>query len=185
MLSSTNSVLMSFEETVERYLSELTNLSMEQLVQTTSEEEWSLGQMYMHLIQSALFMHLRNAGQCLAEGGAAPDATAEKTERGKAAFEQGSFPRVRIRVPASPQYTPQQPESKEQLIEGFSRVVEQMKHMESALSQAAGSSTVLHPGFGALNAAEWFQLVEMHYRHHLLQLERLKSELNISQGTYN
>ncbi|RAP28452.1 hypothetical protein C2W64_04886 [Brevibacillus laterosporus] len=28
---------------------------------------------------------------------------------------------------------------------------------------------MMHPGFGALNAQEWYVLVEMHYRHHLLQ----------------
>lgn len=177
MLSSTESVLELFEESVERYMSELTSLDMQQLLKKTSEEEWSLGQMYIHLIQSALFMHLRNVEQCLAGSEAALEAAGEKTEQGKKAFELGSFPPIRIRVPASPQYTPQQPESKVQLIEGLSRVVERMKHTECVLRQAAGSTTVVHPGFGALNASEWFQLVEMHYRHHLLQLDRLKNEL--------
>lgn len=47
--------------------------------------------------------------------------------------------------------------------------------MEAALSQAPESRKMVHPGFGALNANEWFVLVEMHYRHHLAQLERLKN----------
>lgn len=79
---------------------------------------------YMHLIQSALFMHLQNVDQCLDGSEAALDAIGEKTEKGKAVFEEGSFPPVRIRVPASPQYTAQQPESKEQLTEGLNRVVD-------------------------------------------------------------
>lgn len=34
-------------------------------------------------------------------------------------------------------------------------------------------NTVLHPRFGGLNALEWFRLIEMHYRHHLLQKQHL------------
>lgn len=176
-MRSTEQVLHSFEDTVGRYLNELTGLDMEDLHKKTDEEEWSIGQMYMHLIQSALFMHLHNIDLCLAGGETEGEVLAEKTEQGKAVFEQGSFPAIRIRVPASPQYTPHQPESKEQLIEGLRRVAERMKRSEQVLRQAPESKTALHPAFGALNASEWFQLIEMHYRHHLLQLDRLKKEL--------
>ncbi|MDQ0062711.1 DinB family protein [Paenibacillus harenae] len=180
-MRSTAEALQAFEATVGRYLVELENLDMEQLHAKPNEEEWSIGQMYMHLIQSAQFMHLRNVDQCLAGSEAVLRSTGEKTENGKAAFELGSFPPIRIRVPASPQYTPQQPECKEQLIEGLRGVVERMKRTEIALSQAVEGNKILHPGFGALNATEWFLLVEMHYRHHLLQLERLQNFLENCQ----
>lgn len=176
-MRSTAEALQAFEAIVGRYLIELESLDMEQLIKKPNEEEWSIGQMYMHLIQSAQFMHLHNVDQCLAGSEATVDAMEEKTERGKEAFELGSFPPVRIRVPASPQYTPKQPESKEKLTEGFRGVVERMKRIESTLSKVPESKKILHPGFGALNANEWFLLIEMHYRHHLLQLERLKNFL--------
>jgi len=176
-MRSTTEALQAFEALVGRYLIELESLDMEQLIKKPNEEEWSIGQMYMHLIQSAQFMHLHNVDQCLAASEAAVDAMEEKTERGKEAFELGRFPPVRIRVPASPQYTPKQPESREQLTEGFRGVVERMKRTESTLSQVSECKKILHPGFGALNANEWFLLIEMHYRHHLLQLERLKTFL--------
>ncbi|WP_261304371.1 DinB family protein [Paenibacillus andongensis] len=176
-MRSTAEALQAFETIVGRYLIELESLDMEQLIQKPNEEEWSIGQMYMHLIQSAQFMHLHNVDQCLAGSEATVDAMEEKTERGKEAFELESFPPVQIRVPASPHYTPKQPESKEQLTEGFRGVVERMKRTESDLSKVPESKKILHPGFGALNANEWFLLIEMHYRHHLLQLERLKNLL--------
>lgn len=179
-MRSTSEVLRTFEETVGRYLIELENLHMEQLLKKVDEEEWSIGQMYMHLVQSAQFMHLHHADQCLSASEDTVDATGEKTERGKQAFELGSFPPVRVRVPASPQYTPQQPESKEQLTQGLLDVVERMKRIEPALSNASEGRKTLHPGLGALNAMEWFLLVEMHYRHHLLQLERLKTLYEIT-----
>lgn len=176
-MRSTAEALQAFEAVVGRYLIELDSLDMEQLIKKPNEEEWSIGQMYMHLIQSAQFMHLHNVDQCLAGSEATVDAIEEKTERGKEAFQLGSFPPVRIRVPASPQYTPKQPESKEQLMEGLNGTVERMKRTESALSKVPESKKMVHPGFGALNANEWFLLIEMHYRHHLSQLERLKNFL--------
>ncbi|WP_307719592.1 DinB family protein [Paenibacillus chibensis] len=80
-------------------------------------------------------------------------------------------------MPPSPQYTPQQPESKEKLIQGLRTVIQRMKEAEPTLEKASKQHTVSHPSFGGLNAKEWFLLVEMHYRHHLLQLERLKQGL--------
>lgn len=176
-MKSTKEALQEFEAAVERYLSELDNLEWEQLLQKTNEEEWSIGQMYLHLIQSAQFMHLQHVEQCLAEGNDTLAPEDEKTEQGRSIFEQGGFPPIRIRVPASPQYIPQQPVSKAQLREGLSGVVERMRRTEPALSQASQEHKIAHPRFGALTAIEWFLLVEMHYRHHFLQLERLKKEL--------
>lgn len=176
MLRSTTEALQELEATVTRYLTELEHLDMEQLQQKENDEEWSIGQMLMHLIQSAQFMHLSNVDQCLA-GSEATLAEGEKTEQGRAVYELGSFPPVRIRVPASPQYTPRQPESKEQIVEGLHSVVERMKRTEPALNQGAETNKIPHPRFGPLSATEWFLLVEMHYRHHLIQLDRLKSQL--------
>lgn len=179
MMRNTVEALQAFETTVAVYLNELGHLELEELHIKPNEEEWSIGQMYMHLIQSAQYMHLRNVDQCLAGNETAVESPGEKTERGKTVFELGSFPPVRIRIPASPQYTPQQPTSKEQLVEGLQGVVERMKRTEPVVRQADSSITIPHPGFGALNAKEWFLLVEMHYRHHLLQLDRLKKELSL------
>lgn len=64
-MRSTTEVLTSFETAVERYLAELNKLDMSSLYKKQSEEEWSIGQMYVHLIQSALFLHLHNIEQCL------------------------------------------------------------------------------------------------------------------------
>jgi len=173
-MKSTKKVLKSFELTVERYLAELTKLNMDKIHRKLNEEDWSIGQMYVHLIQSA-FMHLHNVEQCLAGNESTLNPTKEKTEQGKIVFKLEQFPAVRIKVPASPNYTPQPPESMEHLVEGLHSVVERMRNTESVLLQVPVSNKILHPAFGALNAQEWFMLIEMHYRHHFLQLDRLKS----------
>ena len=175
-MKSTIEVLKSFEITAERYLEELKKLNMEKLNRKLNEEEWSVGQMYVHLIQSA-FMHLHNVDQCLVGSESTLSQAKEKTEQGKAVFKLQQFPAIRIKVPASPNYTPPLPESMEQLEEGLHSVVERMRNTEAVLHQAPESKKILHPAFGALNAQDWFLLIEMHYRHHFLQLDRLKTSL--------
>lgn len=171
---STKEALQRFEETATHYIHELDQFSLDQLKQKQSDNEWSIGQMFQHLISSALHMQLRNLEQCLMSSQEPQVPQVVKTEVGAAVFMQGSFPPIRIQVPPTPQYTPAQPESKEQLIQGLHTVIQRMKEIEPTLVEATKHKTV---PFGGLCAVEWFLLVEMHYRHHLRQLERLKKEL--------
>ncbi|WP_434749884.1 DinB family protein [Paenibacillus amylolyticus] len=178
-MKSTNEILQSFETSVERYVAELNLMNMDELIQKENEEEWSIGQMYMHLIQSALFMQLRNIEHALARNEHTVDVDAEKTELGNQVFEAEQFPPVRVKVPASPQYTPVQPESKEQLAQGLQQVLDRMRSTATVLvlEEVVTGSKVPHPRLGALNAQEWFHLIDMHYKHHFLQLDRLKMNL--------
>ncbi|WP_400164498.1 DinB family protein [Brevibacillus sp. TJ4] len=177
-MGTTKEALQRFEETAGYYLRELDQFSLEQLQQKPNDQDWSIGQMFQHLINSALFMQIRNIDQLLMPPQDGPGRREEKTEMGSAVFSQGSFPPIRIQVPPSPHYTPEQPESKEQLIDGLRAVMQRMKEIEPVLGQASKHCTVNHPSFGGLCAEEWFLLVEMHYRHHLTQLDRLKRALN-------
>lgn len=183
-MARTKAVLEPIQQTTAVYRQELDRLTMEQLRWKPSEEEWSIGQMLRHLIDSALGMQLRHVEQCIAcsaqteaatgeEANKSPD-VAGKTKQGEAVFARGSFPPERIHVPPSPMYTPVQPETKEELVEGFGMVIRRMQELEPLLPAASEACTVAHPRLGALNATEWFLLVEMHFRHHLRQLERLK-----------
>jgi hypothetical protein len=174
---NTTETLQRFEEITNHYLQELNGFSMEQLKRQPSENEWSIGQMYLHLINASLYMQLRNVDHCMTQSEDSVISKGEKTESGQAVFDQGGFPPVRIQVPPSPQYTPGQPESKEQLVQGLNAVLSRMKEIEPTIKKAPTQNTVSHPRLGALNANEWFMLVEMHYRHHLQQKDRLKKDL--------
>ncbi|KIL42317.1 hypothetical protein SD70_02085 [Gordoniibacillus kamchatkensis] len=202
-MTDTKTVLSKFEQTVAHYERELERYDLEQLTRKPGEEEWSLGQMYMHLIRSSLFMQLANVDACRKEGldsgapvsgvpgtreaavaaSSAPGATAAtaagKTEQGAALFAMGSFPPEPVRVPPSPQYTPPQPESKDELAQGLRQVLARMRELEPALAHIPPERTRPHPRLGGLNAVEWFLLVEMHYRHHLLQKARLDAFLGM------
>lgn len=171
-------IIHDLQRTAAHYLENVDRFSLEQLQEVPAEGGWSLGQMYMHLIGSALYMQIASANRCLAGNGDHLGDGA-KTEAGTAVFDLGSFPPIRVHVPPSPQYTPQQPDSKEQITGGLSNVLEQMELLGSSLADYDESHTALHPRLGALNAMEWFALTEMHYRHHLAQENRLIQELGL------
>ncbi|AGA56362.1 MULTISPECIES: DinB family protein [Paenibacillaceae] len=195
-MSIAKETLSRFEETVNGYIRDLEGTSMDQLLWKPAEDEWSLGQMYMHLIRSARFMHLRNVALCLDPNGSPEVTQAGKTEQGEKVFKMGSFPPIRIRVAPSPQYTPPQPESKEQIVDGLRDALRRMAEIEPAVTaafepdhpvrsesgKAIARHTVLHPQFGGLNALEWFRLAEMHYRHHLRQKSRLDDAWRVAHA---
>ncbi|GKS11802.1 hypothetical protein YDYSY3_28020 [Paenibacillus chitinolyticus] len=168
----TKEMLRKFEETVSGYIRELDGVSLEQLLWKPAEDEWSLGQMHVHLIHSAQFMHLRNVALCLAPNGNPAVSSTGKTKPGEEVFGAGSFPSDRVQVPPSPQYTPPQPEGKEQLVDGLRGTVRRMTEIERAVAAAFDPvaqaisepgkdtafelvrNTVVHPRFGGLNALE-------------------------------
>lgn len=175
-MTATEKAMRSLQETAAFYIQEVEPFSLEELQKRPSDSVWSVGQMIQHLIQSAQ-MQLGNIEQCLSTKDDSPAHSTGKTDAGIAVFAQGSFPPDPIQVPPSPQYTPVQPHDKRQLIEGLRAVTRKMRDMEPVLRQRPSLQTVPHPRFGGLNAEEWFLLIDMHYRHHLLQLERLKTFL--------
>ncbi|WP_409344869.1 DinB family protein [Paenibacillus sp. MBLB4367] len=176
-MTDTKQSLQRLEEIAEHYIRELDRYDLEQLTRQPNEQEWSLGQMYVHLINSALFMQLRHVETCQNQFEPGARHAAEKTAEGAAVFALGGFPPIKIQVPASAAYTPPQPESKEQLIDGIRQVIRRMVELEPALDAVPEEHKVPHPRLGALNAKEWFALVGMHFRHHLLQKERLDAFL--------
>ena len=180
-MMKTTEILVRIEELTHHYLDELQQLSIEQLKLQPNENEWSLGQLYLHLVKTALYMQIGNIDKCRSQSANAVDPVGEKTEAGVAVFTLGGFPPERIKVPASPQYTPEQPTSKQQIIDGMQTVLQRMKGIEPLLEDISPRCTSLHPRLGALNAKEWFALIEMHYRHHLLQLDRLKASINSTE----
>lgn len=179
---NTQTILQQFEQEVERYTQALEPYSIEQLTLQPDPQQWSLGQMYNHLIQSAQRMHLANIDTCIKrqQAGEAITETTYKTHAGEHIIAMGSFPPIRVQVPASPMYTPTQPHNKAELIEGLEQVRLRMRAIEPLLATTDPQYTVAHPRFGQLNATEWFAIIEMHYRHHWLQKDRLDQFLGMT-----
>ncbi|WJE26855.1 DinB family protein [Bacillus cereus] len=160
----------NFENLATYYIKELEKYSLEQFRTKPSTEEWSLGQMYNHLL-SAAYMQLDAIAKCRTE---MPSVTNKKTDMGEKVYIMGAFPDIQIKVPDHPGYTPENPANKEEVQKRFLELITIVKNTESALSSIPNNCKVEHPGLGYLNATEWFQLISMHFAHHLRQKDRLE-----------
>ena len=167
----TKTILTNFEQTAGIWLAALDNYSEEDLKLTPALDSWSLGQVYRHLFQSAMFFQLGNVDFCT---GSSENADGKKTEAGEKAFMECEFPPVEIKVPPSDRYTPKQPEDKAQIKKDLTMLIERMKTVPEKLENATHHGKALHPALGYLNAIEWYQLIDMHFRHHMRQKEKLE-----------
>ena len=149
--------------------------SMQQLRHVPAPGVWSLGQLYNHLVLTALD-YLDKVEMCTA---AEEEPTLGKTEAGEQLFRLGGFPPVKIKLPDGPENSPSNSDTQEELLQGLDRVVSRMKEWEEKLETESPNRKIKHDGFGWLNAREWFGLVDMHFRHHLRQKSELERELGI------
>lgn len=162
--------LEKFVKTLEFWKNELTKYDLETLLKKPDSESWSMGQVYVHLINSTLNFHLQQVKICL---GNTENSGRNKNFRGVMTYHiLGSFPPIKIKVLPSEFYTPKQPESKVQIIKGLDKVAEEMRSTLPNLENKKQGKTN-HPGFSYLNGNEWYRLIEMHFRHHLRQKVRI------------
>lgn len=155
---------------------ELDNYSMEKLIKTPSQDSWSLGQVYNHLINTSLNFHLKQIEKCTIS---TENQSKNKSMKGVVAYcILGSFPPIKVKVPPSDFYTSKQPSSKQEILDGLSLVKRKMGEMYLILDKTKKQGKTPHPAFSFLNGNEWFKLIEMHFRHHLRQKKRLDNFLN-------
>jgi hypothetical protein len=170
-MKTTQSILSQFEKTAGVWLTSLSQYSEEQFAKKPNADSWSIGQVYNHLVAGTRLYQLQHIAQCLE--GKQTTGTLEKKLPGKLIFFWGSFPPMRVNVPPSETYTPKQPPNIEAMRTGLEKLIKIMQETEKKLPGASEISKTAHPAFGFLNAREWFQLIEMHFRHHLRQKKRL------------
>ncbi|MFE7064069.1 DinB family protein [Sutcliffiella sp. NPDC057660] len=162
---------------IEAYRSELQNYSLEQLRHLSSEGVWSIGQMYDHVILVA-HEYLDNMEACAAS---LEEQKLGKTEFGKRLFENGGFPSIKIKLPDELNAPPNNSDTMEELMSRLDEVMQRMRQWEIKVDDVNPYYKVQHDGFGWLNAREWYDLVGMHFRHHLRQKEELVEKLRLSE----
>jgi hypothetical protein len=150
--------------------SELGKYSDEQFILKPSPESWSIGQVYEHLVMGALNYHIKQIELCLLSDA---NQNEKKTFPGILMFSINSFPPVRIKVPPSPTYTPKQPESKTKIYAGMRLLKKKLQDLYSEIDNAIHFGKSKHPALGYLGAKDWYQLIVMHFRHHLRQKKRI------------
>ena len=144
---------------------ELKKYSDDQFAMKPSPESWSIGQVYEHLVIGALNYHIQQIELCLLND---ENQREKKTFLGKFIFSVNAFPPVRIKVPPSPTYTPKQQESKEKIKAGMMLLQKKLHDLSSEIDNAVHIGKTKHRALGYLGAKEWYQLIVMHFRHHML-----------------
>ena len=160
---------------LESWEKQLSNYSMDELLKKSDANSWSMGQVYIHLINATLDFQLLQVRACQSSN---ENQSKRKNFKGFISFNVlGKFPPIKIKVAASESYTPKQPESVAQILEGFADIKKEVRRTLESFSDKSCNGKIEHPGLSFLNASEWFKLIEMHIRHHLAQKKRIDSFL--------
>ena len=170
-MKTPQSILSDFEKTAEIWRSSLEHYSEEQFSRKPDGNGWSIGQVYNHLVGGTRRYQLRQIAACL--DGKGTHNGEGKTISGMIVFALGRFLPARIKVPPSDAYTPKQPGGIQEIRAGLHHLIEAIREAGKALEGATEIQKTRHFILGALNAREWYQLTEMHFRHHLRQKGRL------------
>ncbi|THE11612.1 DinB family protein [Bacillus timonensis] len=165
---------MSAEKLIETYKSDLQNYSLEQLRYISVEGVWSIGQMYDHVILVAI-EYLDNVESCAKSK---EEQKLGKTDFGEHIYKIGGFPPIKIKLPDELNTPPSNSDSKEDLMSRLDQVMQRLGKWESRVDAINPNYKVNHGGFGWLNAREWYDLVGMHFRHHLRQKRELEQKVN-------
>jgi DinB superfamily len=161
-----------FNHTIDVWMKALQGYNFLQLCAKPSPDSWSVGQVYMHLIGETNY-YLQQIHVCLSTN---DNADKEMTPDAKAMFKHNDFPDEIIEGPPTNANT-KQPENKEELIRSLMNLKRSINSIEISISKSAFKGKAKHPGFDYLNAREWLQFAEMHFRHHLRQKKRIDAFL--------
>lgn len=162
----------STHEIIDYWINEYKRYSWEQISAKPSEHDWSLGQVGIHLWMSAKGFFFKKAQQGLNQ---------QETQEGKGKSFSGHiiftlrmFPPLKYEMPGSVAVVPKQPESKEQLIAKLEEVKAMATEYIRQIPQSNARLKLKHPFLGWLNTAEWIELCNIHFRHHLRQKKRIE-----------
>jgi hypothetical protein len=166
----------NFNNTINIWIQDLENYSFDELLAKPSEHSWSLGQVYMHVIEETRY-YMEQMESCMKYN---DNAQGEMDERGKAMFLNNEFPNRQIKGdPLVSEQVPQ-PTSQSQLQSQLLQLKQEMNEIGERIMSSETVGKAAHPGHGYFTANEWFQYAEMHMRHHLRQKQRL-DEANAGQ----
>jgi hypothetical protein len=158
----------NFERTIDIWIDTLNLFDFTQICKKPSAASWSLGQVVMHLLHEADW-YLDQVRTCLKTN---DNGHAMKTAIAMEMFRSNSFPDEVIEGPASNQFV-QQPESKDDLVRRLGLLKTSVVELSRAVSGTTQVGKTKHPGLGYLDAKEWLQFSDMHFRHHLRQRDRI------------
>ena len=169
-------VIDRFNKTINRWMEALSKYDFSTLCTKPSPEHWSLGQVYMHLIENTNYF-IEQAKTCATTD---DNATEQCSEEAEEMFRKNSFPDALLDGPPENALTPQ-PESKEQVMNELLKIKSDAAQVHAMIQASQHYGKTKHPGLNYFSANEWIQFAEMHLRHHFRQKERIDAFLRINK----
>ena len=157
-----------FNKAMDYWIAALVQYTFDQLLIKPSSETWSIGQMYIHLIDDTGFF-IEQIRICILTN---ENAHKEALPFASAMLKNNDLPDENIQGSPDNIFIPQ-PEDKEQLFGDLLRIKKEMNVVAASMANSPFVGKSKHPGLGYFNAFEWLQFAEMHLRHHRRQKSRL------------
>jgi hypothetical protein len=164
--------LRQFDATIQQWIDLLSNYTLEQLCRPPRAGSWSLGQVYIHIIDDTGWF----AGQMKEALHSRVDGDKTMHPDARAMFDRNGFPDVLIEGPATNTYIPQ-PRSKEELAQQLRAIKTEVDGLFRDFDPAVSTGKTRHPGLHFFSPLEWLQFSELHMRHHLRQKKRIDEAL--------
>ncbi|MFN8321535.1 MAG: DinB family protein [Chitinophagales bacterium] len=162
---------------IDSWIEDYKKYDWEDVIKQPEENSWSLGQVGIHLWMSAKGFFFKNAEKCLNKEGV------EKNKKKKLSayliFNLKMFPPVKYEMPKQVAVVPKQPENLAQLIEKLESVKKLASEYIHRIPESDPDLKIKHPFLGWLNTAEWIQLCNIHFRHHMRQKKRIEQRLGV------
>ncbi|EOR95342.1 hypothetical protein ADIARSV_1494 [Arcticibacter svalbardensis MN12-7] len=161
---------LSIKEAITTYLALLKEIEEEDFIKPPPQGGWSPSEIYCHVIQV-------NARSILALERcihAKPKhRSSGPTLLARFVFFIGRFPPLKIKSPPNIAAIVTCI-SKEQAKNDLIKSAEKLRELLPKLIKTPKDNRIRHPRFGRLNPQEWLWFIEIHTRHHLKQLERIR-----------
>jgi hypothetical protein len=170
-----NNRLSAFTTTIQIYIDALDDYTLDMLRQPPGEGNWSLGQVYRHILDDTEWF----TGQMAAALATSENSDKDMHEDAKWMFRNNGFPDRQIKGPATNTFIPQ-PESKEEFRERLMAIKAEVNRLFTGVDASRTAGKTRHPGLLYFSAGEWLQFAEMHMRHHLRQKARIDAALKLS-----
>lgn len=161
-------LLNDFNLILHHWRRELDHYTLDQLHRKPTVDSWSLGQVYMHLVDDTNW-YMDQIRICLSQN---EHTGGEKSPFAQSIFRNNDFPDEAL-VGAPDNALMPQPESKERLLSELLKIEKDMSELVTLTSTRQPQGKSKHPGFNYFSANEWLQFAEMHFRHHLRQKSRI------------
>lgn len=158
------------------WLKELDFYGSNQFKKKTTVSSWSIGQIYDHLLRYSQDVHLKAIQECLLARES--NLKEGKSFKGMIQFTYGSY--LPFKHKSTPYIEPVQPLSTEKVKDDFYRFLKLIYKFAKEIDYKKPTAKVKHPTLGYLSAEEWFQLMEMHFRHHIKQKKKMDIEVRSS-----